>query len=295
MRSMTGYGRGTADAEGWRAVVEIRSVNHRFTDLKLRGVSLNPAVEERVSNMVRSKVERGAVTVTMRVERAGLTASVRIDEAAARRAHYTLHQLATRLGLSGEVSLELVCAQPGVVVAAEDTDDTDDEGLATCVISAAEQAVAQLVTMRETEGGALRDDLRNRLRLLTGMVDKVGELTANAPGDAQDRLRERLERLLQSTNTELDEARLAQEVAILADRLDVTEELVRLRSHLEQLDTLLGGASGAVGRRLGFLVQEVGRELNTVASKSQSADIARTIVDAKAELEKIREQVQNIE
>ena len=296
MRSMTGYGRGTADAEGWRAVVEIRSVNHRFTDLKLRGVSLNPAVEERVSNMVRSKVERGAVTVTMRVERAGLTASVRIDEAAARRAHSALHQLSTRLGLRGEVSLELVCAQPGVVVAAEDTDDTsDDEGLATCVISAAEQAVVQLVTMRETEGGALRDDLRNRLRLLTQMVDNVGELTANAPGDAQDRLRERLERLLQSTNTDLDEARLAQEVAILADRLDVTEELVRLRSHLEQLDTLLGGASGAVGRRLGFLVQEVGRELNTVASKSQSADIARTIVDAKAELEKIREQVQNIE
>ncbi len=297
MRSMTGYGRGTADGDGWRAVVEIRSVNHRFTDLKLRGVSLNPNVEERVSNMVRSKIERGAVTVTLRVERAGITTGVRIDEAAARRAHFTLKQLAGRLGLSEEVSLELVCAQPGVLVTIDEAapDAAEDERLAGCVIAAAEEAVGQLVKMRETEGGTLRDDLGNRLRLLGGMVDKVSELTASAPSDAQARLKDRLERLLQSANADLDEARLAQEVAILADRLDVTEELVRLRSHLEQLNALLDGASGAVGRRLGFLVQELGRELNTVASKSQSADIARTIVDAKAELEKVREQVQNIE
>jgi len=294
---MTGYGRGTADGDGWRAVVEIRAVNHRFTDLKLRGISLNPKVEERVSNMVRSKVERGAVTVTVRVERAGVTSGVRIDEAAARRAHFNLERLASQLGIASGVTLDLVCAQPGVLVAVEDApqDTAGDETLTGCAIAAAEKAVEQLVAMRETEGATLREDLRSRLRLLNGMVEKVSSLTASAPGDAQTRLKERLERLLQSSNVELDESRLAQEVAILADRLDVTEELVRLRSHLEQLNALLDGASGAVGRRLGFLVQEIGRELNTVASKSQSADIARTIVDAKAELEKIREQVQNIE
>lgn len=294
---MTGYGRGAADNDGWRAVVEIRAVNHRFTDLKLRGVSLNPTVEERVSAMVRSKVERGAVTVTMRVERAGVTSSLRIDEAAARRAHFRLKQLATRLGVAGGVGLDLVCAQPGVIVAEEDIahDIAGDERLSGCVIEAAKQAVAQLVAMRETEGATLCEDLRNRLGLLNDMVGDVSSLTASAPSDAQARLKERLDRLLQASNSELDEARLAQEVAILADRLDVTEELVRLRSHLEQLDALLDGATGAVGRKLGFLVQEIGRELNTVASKSQSADIARTMVDAKAELEKIREQVQNIE
>lgn len=292
---MTGYGRGTADADGWRAVVEIRSVNHRFTDLKLRGITLNPSVEERITNMVRSAIERGAVTITLRVERAGTANGVRIDTAAARRAHFNLQQLAKELGIPGEVSLELVCAQPGVLMMVDETEAAPDERLADCVIEAAQEAVAQLVAMRETEGATLRADLHHRLRLLGGMVDRVSVLTANAPGDAQTRLRERLERLLSATSTELDEARLAQEVAILADRLDVTEELVRLRSHLDQVSTLLDGAATAVGRRLGFLVQELGRELNTVASKSQSAEIARTIVDAKAELERIREQVQNIE
>src|SRR5690606_34508092 len=154
--------------------------------------------------------------------------------------------------------------------------------------------LADLVAMREVEGKALAEDMRGRVLALTGYLGQLTELAAAAPADAEARLRDRLSRLTASTRVAVDDARLAQEVALLADRTDVTEELVRIRSHLGQLDQLLA-ADHEVGRKLDFLVQEIGREINTVASKAQSAEIARIVVEVKAELERIREQVQNVE
>lgn len=290
---MTGYGRGAAERDGWRAVAEIRSVNHRYTDLKLRGSSLDPAVEEKVSAAVRSRVERGSITVTVKVDGGDASAGIQVDEAAARRTYDELSRLASALGLQQPVSLELLCAQPGVLSAVDAPVDT--EALAACVNDAVNEALDAMIAMRATEGGILARDLGARLDHLVELVDQLDGLVAEAPVEAHKRLEERLARLLSQTKVDVDPARLAQEVALLADRHDVTEELVRLRSHIEQARAVIADEKGSVGRRLGFLVQEFGREFNTVASKSQSAEIANAVVEAKAELEKMREQVQNIE
>jgi len=215
-----------------------------------------------------------------------------VDVSAARRVHAELTRLAKSIGLAEEVRLSTLINQPGVLVA-EDA-SANVAPLSEATLEAADAALAQLVEMRATEGAALKRDITERLGRLEGVAVELEALAKKAPVDAQRRLEERVARLLKGSNVEVDEARVAQEVALLADRLDVTEELVRVRSHVGQLADLLD-SKDEMGRRLDFLVQELGREFNTVTSKSQSAEIARIVVEAKAELEKIREQVQNIE
>ncbi|WP_428265429.1 YicC/YloC family endoribonuclease [Haliangium sp.] len=290
---MTGYGRGAVEAEGTRVIVEARSVNHRFLDLRLRGSSLSPEVEESVTGAVRRRIERGSVTLMVRIEQRGETAAVRIDREAARRVYAELSELRDQLGIGQPITLELICAQPGVMVTR--MDDAGAERTAVCVLEAAARALDNLVRMRETEGATLSRDLEGRLSRLSELVDEVSEAAVQAPEDARRRLDERINRLMAATGLEAERERVAQEVAILADRLDVTEELVRLRSHLEHTEYLSADIKGSVGRRLEFLVQEMGREFNTISAKSQSVDISRAVVAAKAELEKLREQVQNIE
>jgi uncharacterized protein (TIGR00255 family) len=284
---MTGYGRGVAEQGGRRATVEVRAVNHRFLDLKLRGMPLPPALEEQIAARVRASVERGAVTVSVHVAAPGGEAASRVDSTAARRAYDQLAELAAQLGVAGP-DLALVLAQPGVVVSAEPAGDDPDPR----VVIALDAALAQLDGMRSAEGQALAAELRARLDELAALRGSIAELAAAIPGQLSRRLAERVRRLLE--DVELDPGRLAQEAAVLADRADVTEELVRLASHLEQARALLA-APGTVGRRLDFLVQEIGRELNTIGSKSTSAEISSAVVDAKAVLEKVREQTQNVE
>ncbi len=284
---MTGFGRGSAEQGGLRATVDVRAVNHRFLDLKLRGASLGPAIEEAVSTRVRSAIERGSVAVSIHVDGARGSATA-IDPVAAEAAYRSLADLATRLGLPGP-DLALVLAQPGVVVTAERTDAEPP------VMPALEAALAQLDQMRRAEGDALAAELRARFDELTELRTQVATLAAAMPQQLSRRLTERLKRLLDPQEAaQVEPARLAQEVALLADRSDVTEELVRLSSHLDQARSLVA-ATGAVGRRLDFLVQEIGRELNTIGSKSSVTEISTAVVDAKAVLEKVREQVQNVE
>jgi uncharacterized protein (TIGR00255 family) len=289
---MTGYGRGLAEGGGHRIAVEIRSVNHRFMDLKVRGGPLDPGLEERLTSRVRKRVSRGSLSVTVRLESTRTTASVRLDLAAARRAYEMLRELSDALKLTREIGLPLICQQPGVLTEVDETDHSEE--LAEVATEATEQAIDALLVMRDTEGRSLKADLLARLARLRELTGAVERSAASVAEEMQRRLKERLARLLQKAEVSVDEGRLAQEVAVLADRMDVTEELVRLKSHLEQVAVLME-TPGAVGRRLDFLVQELGREFNTVASKCQSAGIANLIVEAKAELEKVREQVQNIE
>jgi uncharacterized protein (TIGR00255 family) len=293
MRSMTGFGRGTSAQGRVRATVDIRSVNHRFLDLKLRGASLQPALEETVASKIRAIVERGALAVTVHMVRAGEGAT-RIDRDAAKLAHAQLRDLASELGLP-QPNLDLVLSQPGVVITGDDQrDDTDD----VAVLAAVDAALAQLSAMRDAEGQALARELGSRMDELTALRVSIARLAADVPERTQKKLQERLRRLLadevNDKALELDPARLAQEVAVLADRADVSEELVRLESHIEQARALIRGKA-ASGRRLDFLVQEIGRELNTIGSKSAIAEISTAIVEAKAVLEKVREQVQNVE
>jgi len=290
---MTGYGRGVAERDGRRAEVEIRSVNHRFMDIKLRGSPLDAQVEERVSARVRERITRGSITVAIRLEGNGAAGNVRIDHEAARRIHRELVDLASSLAMSPVVSLDLLCSQPGVIVPIES--DRSSDAVSDCACDAVDRALDDLLAMRDAEGDSLARDLVLRMEHLAALTSDLDRHVALAPQEAEKRLRDRLGRLLASGKVAVDETRLAQEVAILADRMDVTEELVRIKSHIGQLSELMAQRASAIGRRLDFLVQELGREYNTIASKSQSADIARLVVEAKAELEKVREQVQNIE
>ena len=292
---MTGYGRGAAERGGRRATVEIRAVNHRFLDIKLRGAAVDGATEEQLAARIRDGLDRGAITATIHLERRG-PAAVRYDADAAKAAHAALTELAEELG-TAPPDLALVVAQPGVTLAgAEDDGATVTEA----VVAAADDALAALVAMRATEGDALARDLDSRLGALAAHVTGIAERGKAQPIEARRRLDERLRRLLHDADPsrEIDPARVAQEIAILADKLDVTEELVRAQSHLAQMRTLIAvGASDkrGIGRRLDFLVQELGRELNTIGAKSQAAEIIDLVVRSKAELEKVREQVQNVE
>ena len=285
---MTGFGRGVAEHGGVRATVDLRSVNHRFLDLKLRA-QIAPSLEEQLAAKVRASIERGSISVSVNVARPASASGVRIDEAAAHRAHEALSRLATALGLAPP-DLALVLAQPGVVASSDAPEDPDAVDAA--ILGALDHALAQLQAMRATEGRALERELLARL-------DELGRLRAAVEGHAagvsellHQKLRDRLARLV--GDAALDPARLAQEVALLAERADITEELVRLDSHLEQARAIATGAA-ASGRKLDFLVQEIGRELNTIGSKSQRTEISALIVEAKSVLEKMREQVQNVE
>jgi uncharacterized protein (TIGR00255 family) len=287
VRSMTGYGRGVAEHAGVRATIDLRAVNHRFLDIKLRGTGVSAAIEEALTTKIRGALERGAVAVSVHVQHDLRVSGSRIDHDAATRAGEMLVQLATTLGLA-KPDLALVLAQPGETVEAA-VDNGDDS---TAVIKALESALAQLEVMRTNEGKALATELNLRLDELTTLRGTISTLAANVPQLVSKRLHERVKRLLETTD--VDPSRLAQEVALLADRADVTEELVRLASHIEQARALIASPTAA-GRRLDFLVQEIGRELNTIGSKSTVAEISTTVVDAKAVLEKVREQVQNDE
>jgi uncharacterized protein (TIGR00255 family) len=289
MRSMTGYGRGVVERGDVRVTVDLRAVNHRFLDLKLRGAQLPPSLEDALSARVRRSVDRGAVTVAVNLARGGGLAGLRIDEDAAARAHRSLADLAARLAIPGP-DLALVLAQPGVVTGDDRLDD--GHGATAVALDALDAALAQLDLMRAAEGAALAAELRMRLDELVATRARIAVLAAGVPQQLARRLLERVRHLLAEVG--VDEARIAQEVALLADRADITEELVRLASHLDQARALVDGP-GVVGRRLDFLVQEIGRELNTIGAKATTAEIGSAVVDAKATLEKVREQVQNIE
>jgi len=276
------------EAAGARATVDVRAVNHRFLDLKLRGTPLPPALEEGVAARVRAALDRGAVTVAVHVARAG-GGTLRIDSDAAVRAHGELAALAARLG-TAPPDLALVLAQPGVLAEVADRADGDDDPP---VLGALDAALVQLDAMRRAEGDALAAELSARIGELAALRTTLATVAAAVPPALTKRMHERLRRLLD--DTELDPNRVAQEVALLADRADVTEELVRLSSHLDQARALISGDGKPVGRRLDFLVQEIGRELNTIGAKATAAEIGTAIVDAKASLEKVREQVQNVE
>jgi len=293
MRSMTGFGRGVAEHAGTRATVDVRAVNHRFLDIKLRGAPVAPPIEDAITARIRGALERGAITVGVHV--AGQAApAARIDLAAARASHAALAELARELGIAGP-DLALVLAQ-SVVTGGDDP--RGEDGVA--IVAAVEAALVELAQMREVEGAALARELASRLDELTRLRRTIEQLAAQLPELTRRRLQDRLRRLLRDESAEAngsagpDPARLAQEVALLADRADISEELVRLASHLDQARALVAG-SGASGRRLDFLVQEIGRELNTIGSKSALTEISTAVVEAKTVLEKVREQIQNVE
>lgn len=310
MRSMTGFGAASAEVQsgegGRRYVVELRSFNHRFVELKLRlPPQLNDALlEQLLGQALRKRIHRGSLIVSVRQEDSSASSarpSVQVNRpllAAYRQALYELDCEMTGRearpyfdGFDASPYLAFVAAQPGLLQFGSEA--ADGEGRFRELEPILESAISDLIAARQREGAALATDLGRRLQLLARLLDEVAGLAEAAPGQQRRRLHERLARLLEGS-TSVDGQRLAQEVALLADRLDVSEEITRLRAHLAECQRLCQ-SDGVLGRQLEFLTQEMGREVNTIGSKSQSAEVASRVVAMKAELERLREQIQNVE
>lgn len=285
---MTGFGRATTQVGDRRLVVEIRSVNHRGVDVKLRGRDLAPDVEHEVLRTLKAKIQRGSVLVNVVEEMPhGGAATRRLHDAAS-----LLEKFRVEAGFAAAVQLRDVLAFAALPAAATQPNTLAWDDLRTVLA----EAVGHLIQMREVEGAALRVELLRIKGLLGALAVSIADSTKDAPAKAGRRLAERVGHLMAQPG--LDPGRLAQEVAVLADRIDVTEELTRLRTHLDHLASLLDEKAGGgepAGRKIEFLAQEIAREINTTGSKVQDASISALVVQAKAELEKLREQAQNIE
>lgn len=290
IRSMTGFGAGRGTAPGEDVEVEVRSVNHKFCEVKVRMPRELGAVEHELVRTVKERLARGGVEVTVRRTAAGAGLAPRVDVALAESYARAFAEIQARLGLPGAVTLADVLAAEGVVRLEERAVDLDAASSALRAGLAA--ALDALVEMRAREGAALARDLSARLELIERLVARVAELSPQLVEQYRARLDERIAEL--ARGVALDPARLAQEVALFADRTDVAEEITRLGSHVAQVRSLLALAEPA-GRKLDFLVQEMHREVNTIGSKSQSAEVAGIVVALKAEVERMREQVQNVE
>lgn len=291
IHSMTGYGKGEAQIDNTGLAVEIKTVNHRYADITVKLPRSLMVLENDVRRQVGQVLKRGKIDVFVNFgqsEESSVAPVLNRPLALAYRDLFT--QMRNELGLSGGVTLEMILAQKDVVQLREA--ESSPDMLRDCLMTALERALAQLVGMRRNEGEATAADLRDRFAQLESLLDEVERRAPMIPREWQVKLTERLSRLQQ--NLEWDPQRVAQEVAVYADRCDISEELVRFRSHVGQFLALFDDAE-PVGRRMDFLVQELNREVNTMGSKSNDADLTRAVVAMKAELEKVREQVQNVE
>lgn len=289
--SMTGFGQAEAQVAGARISVEVKSVNHRYLDATVKAPREYAALEPRLLEMVRGRMKRGKVDVFVsRKPDASDPSAVRPEIDLARGIHRALQTIAGELGVSAAVGLETLASWHEIVSVGSPVVDPEKERAG--VEDALGRALDRIRAMRIDEGKRLADDVIARIAELRALTAAAKERAPKVVEDQRGKLKERLARLL--ADTSLEPGRLEQEVAILADRADVHEELVRLESHLQQLDATLAGG-GEVGRRLDFLLQEVGRETNTLGSKANDVELGRIVVELKAVAERIREQAANLE
>lgn len=290
IRSMTGFGSSSGEFAGRTLTVEVKSVNNRFREVVTRIPKVCAPLEESIKKLVTARVERGRVDLWVQLDDRELKKrSIKVDFEFAEEVRALLSQLRDRLYLEGPITLDQILSL-GVLGQEEDTPALEE--LWAALTPLVEEAVGGLVTMREAEGHNLAGDLEGRLQRLGVCNRKVEELASSAPDVLLEKLQNRLSEL--GAGVKVDQTRLAQEVALLADRADITEEVVRFNSHLSRFAEILA-RDGAAGRRLDFLLQEMGREVNTMGSKAQDLEVTGLVLDMKAELEKLREQVQNIE
>ncbi|RPH94901.1 YicC family protein [candidate division KSB1 bacterium] len=290
--SMTGYGRGEASTNGMRVSAEVRTLNSRFFDFSFRASRTLQNYENELRELCRGRIQRGKLALSLvELRTSDAPPTARLDTAAAQRLARELSQLAKDLGLDGGVTLEHLLHFPELLVQVEDP--TLSELLLRLAREATDAALTDLCRMRREEGNVLAADMSARLDIIESAVADVSRIQGDVPMRAVEKLRERVKRL--SLPQAYDEYRLEMELAILADRLDISEELVRLRGHIEAFRKTLQSPEGVAGKRLEFLLQEMHREANTVGSKTSSLEISHLGVRMREEIERLREQVQNIE
>jgi uncharacterized protein (TIGR00255 family) len=291
LRSMTGFGAGRARVGDEEFSVELRSLNHKFCEVKTRLPRELSALEPSMTKQIKDRLARGSVELLVKRQTATASGTVPVvDVALAREYARAFRELAEALGSSTPISWEQVATQPGVMKLEEK--GLNVEAATQAVQEALGQALTALEQMRQVEGEAIHADLDARLKLIEGWSREVAALAPKAVEDYRQRLTDRVAEL--ARGVAVDPQRLAQEVALFAERTDIAEEVTRLASHLEQFRALMASSEPA-GRRMDFLVQEMHREVNTTGSKSQHAEISARVVSMKAEVERIREQVQNVE
>ncbi len=294
VRSMTGYGRGEALTDGLRLAAELRSVNHRFCEVSARLPRAFATFEAEARKIVQDQVSRGKLTLVVSWEDGGESgepgSTLSLDERAAARYVELLRGAQAKLGLPGEVDLRTLATLPNVFTWEEPGRAPDFYlGLLRDVV---EKATRDLIRMKETEGESLKRDLASRAGLVRSRVARIRERAPERVRETHEKMKERVRTLL--GEIEVPEDRLLMEIALLSDRLDCTEECVRLEAHCDHFLKFLDEET-APGRKLNFLLQEMNREINTIGSKSNDVAIVEQVVEVKEELERIREQVQNIE
>ena len=291
VKSMTGYGRAVETVNGREFTVEIRSVNNRYLDCTVKLPRSFSFAEEAVKAAVKAAVSRGKVDVYITV-RSETEADVQVtlNKPVVEGYLAAMRQMVAEYGVADDISVSVLSRMSDVFVV--DKPKADEDQLKADLLSVVDKALAAYDQMRITEGLALENDLRSRAATILELVAQVEELNHKTVSDYRKRLEEKMREVLE--NKSIDESRILTEAAIFADKVAVDEETVRLRSHLEQMDAMLSG-TGGIGRKLDFLLQEMNREANTTGSKCSDVKVARIVVDIKAELEKIREQTQNIE
>ena len=288
---MTGYGRAVETVNGREFTVELRSVNNRYLDCTVKMPRSLSFAEEAVKQAVKQAVSRGKVDVfiTVKSENTDDT-KVTLNAAVVEGYLSAMRQLVSEYGVKDDISVSTLSRMSDVFTV--EKPEVDEDQLKADLLSVVEKALCNYNAMRSTEGAALDADLRSRGETILALVAQVEAGNGQTVIDYRTRLYNKLKEVL--ANTAIDESRILTEAAIFADKVAVDEETVRLRSHLQQMNTMLTGG-GAVGRKLDFLLQEMNREANTIGSKCTDVRLARIVVDIKAELEKIREQTQNIE
>lgn len=292
VKSMTGYGRAEKTIDGCTITVELRSVNNRYLDCNVRIPRLYLFAEDAIKSRVQKTISRGKVDVFVTLDNsgAGKNMQVSVNRPVADSYFAALQELSRIYQLPGEISVSLLSKFPEVLLAQEE--EQDIEKMAEDICSVLDLALRDFDQMRTREGERLKEDVLHRAELIEEKVAQVEERSPQTVSEYRTKLEARMNEVL--ANTQLDPARILTEAAILADKVAVDEETVRLRSHIAQLREMLS-KGGAVGRKLDFLIQEFNREANTIGSKCSDLEIARHVVDVKAEIEKIREQIQNIE
>ena len=293
IKSMTGFGRGEYSDGKRNVIAEIKTVNHRYADISVKMPKRYSFAEEKIKSLIKEKVKRGKAEVSIIVE--NLTeedTTVKLNTLVAGQYVNNLKELKEAYGLTGEIDIKLVATMPDVLKAVPYVENEDEA--AAVIFEAVKMAVSNLDAMREVEGAKLADDLLMRGQLIRDIVKKID---ARAPMVAREytlKLQNRIKDLL-GDQVDIPEDRILVEAAVFADKANITEELVRLDSHMNQLKTILTASSEPVGKKLDFLVQEMNRESNTIGSKANDMEITSLMLETKSEIEKIREQVQNIE
>lgn len=291
IKSMTGYGSAKGTVEGLEISVELKSVNNKFLDTNIRMPRSFLFAEDAVKNLVQKHISRGKVDVFVNVDSSGADdMAVKVNEPLLKGYIDAIKHIAEEYGLSDDMSAMSVSRFPDVLTV--EKKETDAEAISTGICEIAELALADYDKMRAREGEKLCEDVMSKLGTIEALVSAVEAESPKTVADYRARLEQKMAEVLGSTD--IDQNRILTEAAIFADHIAVDEETVRLRSHMSQMKTMVNGAS-PIGRKMDFLIQEFNREANTIGSKCQNSDIAHIVVDLKSEIEKIREQIQNIE